>query len=95
MPRGDGTGPQGLGPEIGLIRNSLEKNQKTNLNKMNLIENKKLQCFDNLEKEYGTHPIPLKYLEAHNKLSFWEKMNMKEMAGDLMKEEASIMEAYN
>jgi len=43
----------------------------------------------------GTHPIPLKYLEAHNKLSFWEKMNMKEIAGDLMKEDASIMEAYN
>lgn len=43
----------------------------------------------------GTHPIPLKYLEAHNKLSFWEKMNMKDMAGDLMKEDPSIMEAYN
>ncbi|MFC2165435.1 CGGC domain-containing protein [Acidobacteriota bacterium] len=43
----------------------------------------------------GTHPIPLKYLEAHNKLSFWEEMNMKEIAGDLMEEETSIMEAYN
>ena len=43
----------------------------------------------------GTHPIPLKYLEAHNKLSFWEKMDMKELAGDLMMEEASIMAAYN
>jgi predicted metal-binding protein len=43
----------------------------------------------------GTHPIPLKYLEAHNKLSFWDKMNMKELAGNLMMEEASIMEAYN
>jgi hypothetical protein len=43
----------------------------------------------------GTHPIPLKYLEAHNKLSFWDKMNMKEIAGDLMKEDASTMEAYN
>jgi predicted metal-binding protein len=43
----------------------------------------------------GTHPIPMKYLEAHSKLSFWEKMNMNEIAGDLMKEEASIMEAYN
>jgi predicted metal-binding protein len=43
----------------------------------------------------GTHPIPLKYLEAHNKLSFWDKMNMKEIAGDLMKEDTSIMEAYN
>jgi len=43
----------------------------------------------------GTHPIPLKYLEEHNKLSFWDKMNMKEIAGDLMKEDKTIMEAYN
>jgi predicted metal-binding protein len=43
----------------------------------------------------GTHPIPLKYLEAHNELSFWDKMNMKDVAGDLMKEDKSIMEAYN
>ncbi len=43
----------------------------------------------------GTHPIPLKYLEAHNQLSFWDKMNMKELAGDLMMEDTSIMEAYN
>ena len=43
----------------------------------------------------GTHPIPLKYLEAHNKLSFWDKINMKELAGDLIMEDPSIMEAYN
>ena len=43
----------------------------------------------------GTHPIPLKYLEAHNKLSFWEKMNMEEIEGNLMKENKKIMEAYN
>ncbi len=43
----------------------------------------------------GTHPIPLKYLEAHNKLSFWKRMNMEEIAGDLMKEDKKIMEAYN
>ena len=43
----------------------------------------------------GTHPIPLKYLEEHNKLSFWDKMDMKDVAGDLMKEDRSIMEAYN
>ena len=43
----------------------------------------------------GTHPIPLKYLEAHKELSFWERMNMKEIAGDLMREDVSIMEAYN
>jgi len=43
----------------------------------------------------GTHPIPLKYLEAHSKLSFWKKMNMEEIAGNLMKENKKIMEAYN
>jgi predicted metal-binding protein len=43
----------------------------------------------------GTHPIPLKYFETHNKLPFWKKMNMEEIAGDLMKEDKRIMEAYN
>jgi predicted metal-binding protein len=48
-----------------------------------------------LQVVVGTHPIPLKYLEQHSKLSFWEKMNMKEIAGDLMEESRGIMEAYN
>lgn len=43
----------------------------------------------------GTHPIPLKYLEAHNKLSFWEKTKMQELSGDLMEEDRKIMESYN
>ena len=43
----------------------------------------------------GTHPIPLKYLEAHSKLSFWKKTKMEEFAGDLMNEDRKIMEAYN
>lgn len=43
----------------------------------------------------GTHPIPLKYLENHEKLSFWKKMRMDEVAGDLMKEDRTVMEAYN
>ena len=43
----------------------------------------------------GTHPIPLKYLEAHKKLLFWEETNMEEIAGDLMKEDKKIMEDYN
>ena len=43
----------------------------------------------------GTHPIPLKYFEAHNNLPFWDKMNMEEIAGDLMKEDRKTMEAYN
>jgi len=43
----------------------------------------------------GTHPIPLKYLDAHQNLSFWKKTHMEELAGDLMKEDKRIMEAYN
>lgn len=43
----------------------------------------------------GTHPIPLKYLDAHEKLSYWKKTNMHKLAGDLMKEDRDIMEAYN
>ena len=43
----------------------------------------------------GTHPIPLKYFETHQKLSFWEKMKMEEIAGHLMQEDKKIMEAYN
>ena len=43
----------------------------------------------------GTHPIPLKYMEMHKKLSFWEKMNMETLAEHLMEEDKKIMEAYN
>jgi predicted metal-binding protein len=43
----------------------------------------------------GTHPIPLKYLEAHQKLPFWEKTNIKELAGNLMQEDITIMKDYN
>jgi len=43
----------------------------------------------------GTHPIPLKYWEAHQNLSFWKKMKMEGLTGDLMKEDKKIMEAYN
>ena len=43
----------------------------------------------------GTHPIPLKYMEIHKKLSFWEKMNMEALAGHLMQEDEKIMETYN
>ena len=43
----------------------------------------------------GTHPIPLKYLETHHDLPFWDQMRMKELAGELMDEDRSIMEDYN
>ena len=54
-----------------------------------------------LEKYYkipvviGTHPIPLKYWQIHQNLSFWKDMNMEKIAGDLMKENQQIMAAYN
>ena len=54
-----------------------------------------------IEKQFGlsvvvgTHPIPLKYLEAHRQLSFWDEMNMEELAGDLMREDPEIMKSYN
>jgi hypothetical protein len=54
-----------------------------------------------IEKRYGvpvvvgTHPTPLKYLEVHQKLSFWKDMEMEELAGDLMREDRKIMESYN
>jgi hypothetical protein len=43
----------------------------------------------------GTHPIPLKYFDQHEKLSFWTKTNMADLAGSLMKEDRAIMESYN
>ena len=43
----------------------------------------------------GTHPIPLKYWEVHQKLSFWKNLRMEDIAGDLMGEDRQIMELYN
>ncbi len=43
----------------------------------------------------GTHPIPLKYLEAHRKLPFWDEANMNSLAGPLMQEPRDVMESYN
>jgi predicted metal-binding protein len=54
-----------------------------------------------IEKQYGvpvvigTHPIPLKYLQAHDKLSFWEATSMRELAPYLFEESREVMEAYN
>jgi predicted metal-binding protein len=43
----------------------------------------------------GTHPIPMKYLETHQRLPFWKESGMAALAGDLMTEAREIMEAYN
>jgi predicted metal-binding protein len=43
----------------------------------------------------GTHPIPLKYLQNHEKLSFWKQNKMTDIAGELIKENHRVMEDYN
>jgi predicted metal-binding protein len=43
----------------------------------------------------GTHPIPLKYMKIQEHLDFWKEMGMEKLAGDLMKEDRKVMEAYN
>lgn len=43
----------------------------------------------------GTHPIPLKYMEAHLRLPFWKQTGMEELAGQLMTESRELMESYN
>lgn len=54
-----------------------------------------------IEKRYGltvvvgTHPIPLKYLQTHNQLPFWEESGMADIASHLLAEPREVMEAYN
>lgn len=43
----------------------------------------------------GTHPIPMNYYTEHKKLSFWEKMNMTEIASDLFHDDESVMRNYD
>jgi predicted metal-binding protein len=43
----------------------------------------------------GTHPIPTKYMEVHDNLSFWDAMNMRKLVPEMMDEPESIQTAYN
>jgi predicted metal-binding protein len=43
----------------------------------------------------GTHPIPLKYYENHQKLPFWQETKMGELAAGLLAEDRRVMENYN
>jgi predicted metal-binding protein len=43
----------------------------------------------------GTHPIPLKYMKVQEQLRVWKETGIEEIAGDLMKEDRKVMEAYN
>ena len=45
--------------------------------------------------QIGTHPIPLKYMQAHSELPFWKQSNMAQLADDLMKEDPALQESYN
>jgi len=43
----------------------------------------------------GSHPIPLKYYENHQKLPFWKETKMDELALGLLAEDRRVMESYN
>ncbi len=43
----------------------------------------------------GTHPIPMKYLNEHRKLPFWDRMNMRKVASGLFEDDESVMKAYD
>jgi len=48
-----------------------------------------------LEVVVGTHPIPLKYFTAHERLSFWKRGEIAALAGDLLQESRERMAAYD
>ncbi|NLC71369.1 MAG: CGGC domain-containing protein [Desulfuromonadaceae bacterium] len=43
----------------------------------------------------GTHPIPMKYLKAHEKLPFWKESAMARTAPELIGEAPEIMVMYD
>ncbi len=43
----------------------------------------------------GTHPIPLRYVETQDRLPFWERTGMKDLAGDLLAENRQVMASYD
>jgi len=43
----------------------------------------------------GTHPIPLKYYDAHSRLSFWNSVKMDNICGNLLSEDKEIMASYD
>jgi len=43
----------------------------------------------------GTHPVPLKYYNTHNNLSFWNSIFREKVIGNLLSEDKKIMESYN
>ena len=43
----------------------------------------------------GTHPIPLKYYNTHNGLSFWNSVYREKFIPHLLNEDKTVMESYN
>jgi hypothetical protein len=43
----------------------------------------------------GTHPIPQKYMDRHEKLPFWDAHNIRELAKTLLDEPSEIKSNYN
>ena len=54
-----------------------------------------IEAYYGLPVVVGTHPIPLKYLQGHGQLSFWDQADMKELAGHLMAEPPDVMKSYD
>lgn len=54
-----------------------------------------IESYYNIPVVVGTHPVPLKYFNAHDKLSFWDNMKMGDIAKHMLNEDKKIMEAYN
>ena len=49
----------------------------------------------NIPVVVGTHPIPLKYYNTHNNLSFWTSTFREKIIDHLLSEDEKIMESYN
>jgi predicted metal-binding protein len=43
----------------------------------------------------GTHPVPLKYFTAHQRLPFWQQAGMAGLAGGLLLESTEVMKSYD
>ncbi len=43
----------------------------------------------------GTHPIPQRYSDIHEKLPFWRESDMAELINPLLEESPEIKAAYN
>ena len=43
----------------------------------------------------GSHPIPQKYMDRHEKLPFWQDYQISELAKPLLDEAREIKVAYN